>query len=383
MAKSSKRKLQNAFSQMQNASKGSKPAGGPTKKRVEKGSDDVSSTDKKSRPKKTKAKPQKNRPKTAQNTSAKPADKKGLHPRNLHRNGYDFKKLVIASPSLKPFVKPNPYGNLSIDFNDAEAVKALNLALLRHHYKIDYWDIPSGYLCPPIPGRADYIHHLADLLETMSRKETSAKEAKTVRVLDIGTGANGIYPILGIQIYGWQFVASDIDKASIANVDKIVKGNPSIAHNLQLRLQTKPDKIFDGIIQPGDQFDLTMCNPPFHKSLAEAHASSKEKLKNLAKNRSSRGHTSFDTKAQKLKLNFGGQKAELWCKGGERKFLFKMIRESKDYSSQCLWFTSLISKKENLKPCYEALKKAGAVTVKTINMVQGNKITRILAWSFK
>ncbi|MGL5391360.1 MAG: RlmF-related methyltransferase, partial [Shewanella sp.] len=37
---------------------------------------------------------------------------------------------------------------------------------------------------------------------------------------------------------------------------------------------------------------------------------------------------------------------------------------------------------ENLRPCYQALGKLGVDTVKTIEMQQGNKITRVLAWSF-
>lgn len=83
---------------------------------------------------------------------------KGLHPRNLHGQGYDFDALMDTTPELKPFVRPNPYGNLSIDFADPRAVKLLNLALLRLHYGLSYWDIPEGFLCPPIPGRVDYLH---------------------------------------------------------------------------------------------------------------------------------------------------------------------------------------------------------------------------------
>lgn len=310
--------------------------------------------------------------------STKRIEKKGLHSHNLHRNGYDFEKLILASPSLEKFVRLNPYGNKSIDFSDANAVKSLNLALLRRHYQIKYWDIPEGYLCPPIPGRADYIHYLSDLLTTLKK---GSKSSNPIHVLDIGTGANGIYPLLGIQIYGWKFVASDIDKSSIANVEKIVEQNAALAQNIELRHQPNPTHVFDGIIHADDRFDLTMCNPPFHSSLAEAKATSQAKLNNLAKNRSKKGHTSPKTQKNK-ELNFGGQKAELWCTGGEQQFILTMINESKNYAKQCLWFTTLISKKETLKDCYDALKHVNAKTVQTIEMVQGNKITRILAWSF-
>lgn len=316
---------------------------------------------------------------------------KGLHPRNVHGNGYDFNTLIAKTEQLSPFVRPNPYGNLSIDFADEQAVKILNLALLRQHYGIDYWDIPAGFLCPPIPGRVDYLHHLADLLaedsaantHRVSGRVTQVKPPKgaKIQVLDIGTGANGIYPILGVQTYGWRFVASDIDPLSITNVHTIIDRNPSLQGKINLRLQNTPKAIFNGVIKPQERFDVTMCNPPFHASLAQAAAGSERKLANLAANRRAKGHATLANNPT-AKLNFGGQKAELWCEGGELRFLLDMIDESKIFAQQCLWFSSLVSKKENVKPCYNALERLGAVTVKTIEMTQGNKLTRVLAWSF-
>ncbi len=87
-----------------------------------------------------------------------------LHPRNPHRERYNFKQLIETNPALKPFVRPNAFGDESIDFSNPAAVLMLNKSLLKHFYKIDFWEIPDGYLCPPIPGRADYIHNMADLL---------------------------------------------------------------------------------------------------------------------------------------------------------------------------------------------------------------------------
>ena len=43
---------------------------------------------------------------------------------------------------------------------------------------------------------------------------------------------------------------------------------------------------------------------------------------------------------------------------------------------------NLISKQNNLKSVYAALKKVNAVEVRTIPMGQGNKSSRIVAWSF-
>ena len=93
-----------------------------------------------------------------------PKEKLKLHPRNKNRERYDFKQLIESSPELAPFVKPNTHGDESIDFSDPQAVKVLNKSLLLHHYGISNWDIPESYVCPPIPARADYIHHMADFL---------------------------------------------------------------------------------------------------------------------------------------------------------------------------------------------------------------------------
>lgn len=294
------------------------------------------------------------------------SNRKGLHPRNLHKQGYDFPTLVKSYPPLAPYVNTNAHGNLSIEFADPLAVKALNAALLKQHYGIADWDIPEGALCPPIPGRADYIHYVAELLGFGKRKIT---------MLDIGTGANGIYPLLACQIYGWQCVGSDINTQSLENVASIIANNPSLKDRFKLRTQHDKNHIFDGIIQAGEFFDVSVCNPPFHASQDDALKGSQRKLNNLSRNRGEQKNTSST-------LNFGGLEAELWCKGGERLFLKKLIKESQMFWAQCRWFTSLVSKNENVKPAKKLISKLGAVDIREIEMKQGNKITRILAWTF-
>ena len=46
------------------------------------------------------------------------------------------------------------------------------------------------------------------------------------------------------------------------------------------------------------------------------------------------------------------------------------------------WFTTLVSKQSNLKNAYKTLEKYRALEVKTIPMGQGNKTSRIVAWTF-
>jgi 23S rRNA (adenine1618-N6)-methyltransferase len=303
--------------------------------------------------------------KTIKNT-----EKTTLHPRNLHRFGYNFELLTLNYPKLGEFVFINEHDIETIDFSIPDAVKALNNALLITNYNIQNWDIPTDFLCPPIPGRADYIHHLADLLATTNNGEIP--QGESVVGLDIGIGANCIYPILGNAIYGWSFVGTDIDENAIQNCKKIIEHNPKLVEAVSLQLQVNSRFIFKNIILPEDKFTFTICNPPFHSSSEEATKSSIRKVNNLAPNA---------PKTAKPVLNFGGHNAELWCEGGELGFIKQMIFESAKYPMQCLWFTTLVSKQSNLNTIYKTLNNVAAIH-KTIEMAQGQKTSRIVAWTF-
>ena len=299
-----------------------------------------------------------------------PAEKNNLHARNLHRGRYDFKSLITASPELAAFVTVNEYGNEAINFVDPAAVKALNRALLLHYYDIKDWDVPAQYLCPPIPGRADYLHYLADLLSESNGG--IIPRGGSVRVLDIGVGANCIYPLIGHRTYGWQFVGTDIDAVALNNARGILAAN-RLGDAVDLRLQKSRTAIFAGVTQADELFDLTLCNPPFHASLAEARHGAQRKWKNLGKE---------NDKHKNPVLNFGGQGMELCCDGGEEAFVKRMIEESRSGHSNCLWFTTLVSKSSSLPHVYRALKYSGAKDNRTIAMSQGQKKSRILAWTF-
>lgn len=299
----------------------------------------------------------------------KQPEKKNLHPRNQHRLGYDFDSLIQILPELKNFVGINEHQIQTLDFSNPDAVKALNKALLLAHYDIQYWEIPSTFLCPPIPGRVDYIHYLADLLAQSNNGVIP--EGESVQGLDIGVGANCIYPILGNAVYGWSFVGTDIDEKAIQNCKKIIEKNPKLIDAISLQLQTEPRFIFKNIMESEDKFAFTICNPPFHNSKEEATKVPLRKVNNLSTNK-----TTTPT------LNFGGQNAELWCPGGELGFITQMIYESAKYPMHCLWYTTLVSKQAHLNSLYKTLNKVNAANISTIDMAQGQKTSRILAWTF-
>lgn len=298
-----------------------------------------------------------------------PQVKAGLHPRNPHRARYDFPALIASCPELAPFVALNAWGDQSVDFADPAAVKMLNRALLAHFYGIRNWDIPADYLCPPIPGRADYIHNVADLLA--DDNDGHVPRGNAVRVLDVGVGANAIYAMLGRAAYGWRFVGSEIDPKALKNAEAIFAANENLAGGLTGRLQTNLQHIFADVIGPGERFDLTVCNPPFHGSADDAAGGTRRKLRNL-------GHAA----PGKPVLNFAGRSNELWCDGGELAFVRRMIAESRHFRRQCLWFTTLISKQDNLPQIRDLLKRTGVRAMRTLDMAQGQKISRVIAWSF-
>ncbi|MDE1165162.1 MAG: 23S rRNA (adenine(1618)-N(6))-methyltransferase RlmF [Pseudomonas sp.] len=294
-----------------------------------------------------------------------------FHPRNRHQGRYDFAQLIKSSPELGQFVILNPYGKQSIDFANPAAVKVFNRALLKALYGIHHWDIPANYLCPPIPGRADYIHCLADLLAEGNGGEVP--RGPSVRALDIGVGANCVYPLLGHSDYRWQFVGSDIDPVALASAKAIVQAN-GLNKGISLRQQANPKHILTGLLQPDERFDVTLCNPPFHASIEEATKGSSRKWRALGK---------ADPKRKLPVLNFGGQSNELWCEGGEIRFVSQLIAESAQYGQQVGWFSTLVSKASNLPAIQAALKKAGAVATRVVEMGQGQKQSRFVAWTFQ
>ena len=285
-----------------------------------------------------------------------------MHPKNKHQSDYDLAYLCTIYKSLKPFVITNQYGKETLNFALPESVKALNTALLKAYYNIDYWGFPDTNLCPPIPGRVDYLHYLNDLLE-------SSYLNTEITILDIGTGATCIYPLLGNAEYNWRFIATDIDEKSIDNAQRIVEKN-ELTNFIKLRRQRDSSKILKGILNTSDKITACMCNPPFYKSESDAISATTKKLKGLK------------DKQDKVVRNFSGTQNELWYKGGEKAFIHNYLYESSLFKTNCFWYTTLVSNKDNVRPMKVSLKKLGATKIQVINMSQGNKVSRIVAWTF-
>lgn len=281
--------------------------------------------------------------------------KAAFHPRNIHSKGYDFTRLTAFNPDLSEWVITLK-GRQTIDFSNPNAVLSLNSSLLKAHYDIQYWSIPEQNLCPAVPSRVDYIHYIADLV---------SKEDK-VRILDIGTGSSCIYPLLGTRVYGWQFVGSDIDSQSLGNAQRIIDKN-NLGKQIILRKQLNAEYVLDGIVKDDDSFDVVICNPPFYRSEEDAQISNRRKTTNL---KTPNGR------------NFSGRHNELICPGGEHRFLNRYLYESTAYAEQCKWFTALVSQKQTAKSLEKSAAKLGVDTFNVIQMKHGNKVSRLVIWSY-
>mgnify|MGYP001184550938 CR=1 FL=1 len=298
-----------------------------------------------------------------------------FHRRNRHQGHYDFAKLVGAYPALKAFVRARPDGQSTIDFSNADAVRALNAALMQSDYGVTQWSLPPAYLCPPIPGRADYVHGLADLLA--HRHGGRVPRGSAIRVLDIGTGASCIYPLLGHSEYGWSFVASDVDAGALAAAAAILKANPTLGAHIELRQQARAMQVFRGLVAEDERFDLVMCNPPFHPSARAVAEESARKWRQLQDRPGPSGRASA-----RPRLNFGGQGHELWCPGGELGFIQRMSEERLELAARVYWFSTLVSKSAHLPALSSGLRKLGATEIISTPMAQGQKQSRFLAWTF-
>ena len=290
-----------------------------------------------------------------------------MHAQNPYVYRYDLKRLVKHNPELKTHIILNPSKEDTIDFSDSASVYELNRAMLLADFNLDRFELPMGYLIPPVPGRLEYLLHIREFLTNQFNSDQNTK----LRGLDIGSGANGIYCILGAQYFNWNMVGSECDENAVKIAKANISPTKSLKNKIIIRHQENKSFLFKNVIQPGEQFDFTVCNPPFHTSKEDALKGSQKKLNNLGRE--------FDK--EQVALNFEGQANELWCNGGEVLFIKRLIKESILFKNQVRVFSTLVSKTDSLANIDKLLKKAKASSY-VIPMDLGNKKSRIVLWWF-
>ncbi|AFZ81678.1 protein of unknown function DUF890 domain-containing protein [Theileria equi strain WA] len=333
---------------------------------------------------------------------------KSMHPRSKHTMKHDFLSLSRILPVLKKHMTLNlkwkpkmpKYLMYHFDFTHPDAVYHLSKAILKCIYNLDFYlpcGCPNGccdsefeselpmetpqvdcsdfvferYLAPCVPNRVNYIHHAADLLKLENNSYDGYLNSVIplnkiltgghIVVMDIGTGANCIYPLLGTAEYSWNFIGVDIDEESLALARKNVFLN-NLEKKITLRLQDNPISMFGGVICSYELICLTLSNPPFHSSIKEINQNPRT-ITLGKKNEIIFTQSQFSVHLLKAKyLDCLDNSENCMIRGtvkytfsedcmehGELAFIEIMLLESRLYAFNVLWFTSLVAKLSTLK----------------------------------
>eukprot|EP00466_Bigelowiella_natans_P017952 jgi/Bigna1/88320/estExt_fgenesh1_pg.C_300147 len=278
-----------------------------------------------------------------------------MHPRNIYSGKEpDYKELAQKFDFFATHMRVNPdTGRPYIRFNDPKATIALTRALLKKDFNLE-WQIPPGRLCPPVPNRLNYVLWLQDLLKL----NKPSKENQPVVGIDIGTGANCIYPLLGTSLCkSWSFIATDADEKAL----EIAKMNVDANHlqsRIQLRKVDQSARLQAALkSEDGDQIAFCMCNPPFFGS-------------------------TLDIK-QTNDATLVGTKEELVCEGGEEKFVEGIIQDSIRLKHRVRWYTTMLGKKSSVKTVLRMLREADVKNVVTTAFLQGRTSRWGVGWCYE
>ncbi len=292
-----------------------------------------------------------------------------MHARNRFRDGYDFQQLVAASPLLAPFVKLNAYGDVSIDYAVLAAVAALNRALFTSAYGADELGCAARLFVSPVPGRSDYLHHLADPLA--GRDPSAIPRGPSVATRHRCRRQLRLSPSLAQAATAG---ASSARTSSVACewARKLAKANTAVADLIECRLQPSPTDCFNGVVVPGERFTASMCNP--------------RRSTYRPRTRPPQPDAAAESRWPPAS---GGAHVKLWwvggrtlCDGGELGFRAADDHQSSAVPDRCRWFTTLVSKSGIPASSLRGAATRKLADVKTIGMGQGQKQSRILAWTF-
>ncbi|OWZ61579.1 hypothetical protein AYX15_06227 [Cryptococcus neoformans] len=272
----------------------------------------------------------------------------------------DFARLASRYPKFAPFVNVSEDGYPSINFQDPTALRELTKCLLKEDWGLDV-DLREDRLCPTIPNRLDYIYHVLDL-----EPHLPSSSLRPLRILDIGTGATAIYPILLSRLRpDSRIVATEIDESSYNHAKATLEKNNIPPSSITILKSPTPDPILFPLWEckgKSEDWDFTICNPPFF-------ASSQEMLQGM------------EQKDRQAHAAPTASDNELITRGGELAFITSMIRESIDIGQRCTWYTTLVGKYSSLQPLVETLGEFKIDNYFVINIKQSRTSRWILGWS--
>ena len=278
---------------------------------------------------------------------------------NIFYNDFkpDFLTLIKEFPELKKYILKQNEDNeeeFQFDWSNNELSLLMDKSILNYYFNIKYYDIPKGFLIPPIPSRINYIN----LINSIITKLIKDIDIKNIIGIDIGTGANIIYPILGYSIYKWKFICTEINKEAYNNAKLILQKN-NLENNINIIKQNNKDNIFISILNRENKYIFSMCNPPYYNYENEIK---------------------LEDKKRDNEYNFD----EIYYKNGEYGFFQRYFEESICYKNNVFLYTILIGKKINAENIYDKLSSYSDI-IKIYNMqkiLTGNNVRYIIYWSF-
>ena len=264
----------------------------------------------------------------------------------------DFLILIKEFPELKKYIiKHNDNKEeFSFDWSNNDLSLLMTKSILKYYFNIQYYDIPKGFLIPPIPSRLNYLNLIHSLIKDI-------KEENIIGI-DIGTGANIIYPILGNSVYNWKFICTEINNESYNNARIILQKN-NLEEDINLIKQDNKNNIFLGILNRENKYSFSMCNPPYYDYEQEIK---------------------IEDKKRDSEFNFD----EVYYKEGELGFFQRYLEESICYKKNIFLYTILIGKKSNSEIIYDKINTYnGIIKLCNIKKIQtGNNVRYIIYWYF-
>ena len=283
--------------------------------------------------------------------------------KNIFYNEFkpDFLILIKEFPDLKKYIiKQNEekLEEISFEWSNNNLSLLMTKSILDYYFNIKYYNIPKGYLIPPIPSRLNYLNLINKIL--IKEINSQSRYSSDIIGIDIGTGANIIYPILGNSIFNWKFICSEINDESYNNAKLILEKN-NLENEINLIKQKNKNNIFLNILNQENKYIFSLCNPPYYDYETEIK---------------------LDEKKRDNEFNFD----EVYYKKGEFGFFQRYFIESTCYKKNVYLFSILIGKKANMENINDIMNtndNKNIIKKFNIQKIQtGNNLRYIIYWSF-
>mmetsp|Transcript_2069 Transcript_2069/g.8157 ORF Transcript_2069/g.8157 Transcript_2069/m.8157 type:complete len:393 (-) Transcript_2069:1443-2621(-) len=281
-------------------------------------------------------------------SEAKPdpkASRTGCHRRNpYYEKVPDFGELASRHPELRKHMQFSESGFAHLNLRSVDAQIQLAKTLLKEDFHLE-WDLPEGHLCPAIPSRIDYLLWAEDIYKASMPTEVSNC------VVDVGTGASCIYPLLGCRVLdqSYRFIAIDNDCQALTSASENVSRN-----SLQARILVREGSLLAPLGKE-ERVSFTVCNPPFYADPA-------------------------DPGMNPLRTSSGGL-PQMVTSGGELEFLKSLAKESALFPNVA-WFTSLVGLKRDVYPFETYLREMNADRVVRTSFQIARTRRWAVAWTF-